>query len=442
MSNTPSTSSTEPVAIDTATLRTPQMKRILASSFLGSAIEFYDFLLYVTAASLVFQHIFFDNLPPAVAVFASFGTLAAGYVARPIGGIIFGHYGDRLGRKGALVVSMVMMGLATVVIGLLPTYAQIGVAAPILLVVLRVLQGIAVGGEWGGAVLIALEHAPGGRRGFAASFANLGAPAGAAMATAALGLATLLPADQFQDWGWRIPFLLSAGLLAVGLFVRLKVVESPLFQTFEKEAEKRRLPIIDVFAKHWRVVVLGVLVAMSQLTISGMASAWAVNVAVTAGADSTGVLTSKTLAAVAMFVATIVGARLCDRYGRRPILAIGIIAAILFAFPFVFLAQGGTVLSFAVAVFVAQGLQGFILGPLASFLSELFPTAVRFTGASLCFQGASAIGTGFTPLVAAALMTAGGTILLGSVWVAVLVLCLIAVFIAREGRTLDLSDIH
>ncbi|MFT4468631.1 MFS transporter [Arthrobacter sulfonylureivorans] len=424
-------------------LNSPQMRRILASSFLGSAIEFYDFMLYATAAAVVFSQVFFADLSPALATFASFGTLAAGYVARPLGGIVFGHFGDRLGRKGVLVVSMLMMGIATTIIGLLPTAAQIGTLAPILLVTLRIVQGLAVGGEWGGAMLIALEHAPGGKRGFAAAFANLGAPAGSLLAAGALSLATLLPEEQFFAWGWRIPFLLSIFLVTIGLFVRLKVVESPLFQKFNSEAEKRRIPIFEVFARHPKNLLLGTLAAMSQLTISGIASVWAVSYAVSQGAERTGVLNAKALAAIALFLMTLLSARLCDKFGRRPVIIAGISAAILFAYPLLLLVESGTVVGFTVAVMVGQGIQGIILGPLASFLAELFPTAVRFTGSSVCFQGASALGAGFTPVIASAVVAGGGGImLLGGVWIGVLALCLLAVVVATEGRRRNLADIR
>lgn len=428
--------------LEQESLNSPQMRRILASSFLGSAIEFYDFMLYATAAAIVFNHIFFVDLSPAMATFASFATLAAGYVARPLGGIIFGHFGDKLGRKGVLVVSMLMMGLATVTIGLLPSYAQIGVAAPLLLVTMRIIQGLAVGGEWGGAMLIALEHAPGGKRGFAAAFANLGAPAGSLLAAGALSLASLLPEEQFFSWGWRVPFLASIVLIALGMFVRLKVVESPLFKKFNNKAEERKLPIIEVLRNHPRNVVLGTLTAMSQLTVSGIASVWAVSCAVTQGADRTGVLNSKALAAIALFVMTLISARLCDRFGRRPVIITGIVSAIFFAYPLLLLVDSGTVAGFTIAVMVGQGIQGIILGPLASFLAELFPTAVRFTGSSIAFQGASALGAGFTPVVASALVaTSGGLMLLGGVWIGVLGICLLSVILASEGREKDLSKI-
>lgn len=433
-----------PGAAEDGTAGKKQMRRILASSFLGSAIEFYDFLLYATAAAIVFPTIFFEDLSPAMASFAAFGTLAAGYAARPLGGIVFGHFGDRVGRKGALVVSMLAIGFATLTIGLLPSTEQVGPVAVVLLLLMRILQGLAVGGEWGGAMLIAIEHAPGGKRGFAASFANLGAPAGSLLAAGAMLLATLLPDEEFFSWGWRIPFLASLVLVGIGMYIRLKVAESPLFQQFEVEAEHRRIPIVEVLTRHSRKVVLGLLVAISQLTISGMVAVWAVNFAVQNGAEKTGVLNAKTLSAIVLFLFTFITARYCDRFGRKPIMGIGIAAGIIFAYPMLLLVQSGSVLAFTIAIVVGQAIQGTILGPLAAFLAELFPTTVRFTGASLCFQGASTLGAGFTPVIAAALVaaTGGSVTLVGLAWIAVLALSLIALIKAPDGQKQALADIR
>lgn len=418
------------------------LRRVLASSFLGSAIEFYDFVLYATAAAIVFGHVFFTGLGPGLAAFASFGTLAAGYAARPLGGIVFGHFGDRLGRKRVLVVSMLTMGLATTLIGLLPSSAQIGAAAPALLIVLRVLQGFAVGGEWGGAMTIALEHAPGGKRGFAASFANLGGPAGAVLASGAVTLASLLPDRSFLSWGWRIPFLLSLVLVAVGLWVRSSVEESPLFRRFQAEAAERRMPLAEVFAGHSRQVVLGLFAGLAMFGMMGIATMWAVDFAVGHGADRTAVLNAKTWAAVLMFGATVGSALLSDRVGRKPVMIAGIVAMMAFAFPMLRLVGSGSALGYAVAVAVGQGLQGVVLGPYAAFLAELFPTRVRFTGASLCYQGASTLWAGFTPAIAASLVltAGGGTTLLGVVWIGALVVCLAAVLCTREGKGRDLPE--
>lgn len=418
------------------------MRRVLLSSFSGSVIEFYDFVLYVIAAAVVFPHVFFNNLSPTTATIASFVTLAVGYVGRPLGGVIFGHFGDKLGRKGVLVTTMLLMGISTMAIGLLPSSELVGATAPILLVICRVLQGVAVGGEWGGAMLIALENSPGAKRGFAASFASLGAPAGAMLATGSVSLASTLPQDQFLSWGWRVPFLVSFLLVLVGMVIRLKVSESPLFQSLDQEAEKRKVPILEVLRRYPLQAGLGIIVAISQLTIDGIATSWAVNHAVELGADRTTILNLKILGSIALLIAAIISARLSDRWGRRPPLIIGIVAALVFVFPMLNLIQTGTAGGFAVAVIVGQFIQGFILGPLAAFLAELFPTRLRFTGASLCFQTASALGSGFTPLIATSLVAVGGGIaVLGWVWLGVLAICLVAILVASESRTRDLSAI-
>lgn len=437
-----SRSATTASALPNESLNTKQMRRVLGSSFVGSAIEFYDFLLFATAAAVVFPVVFFPNTSPELAAFASFATLAIGYIARPLGGIVFGHFGDKLGRKGVLVTSMLMMGIATSLIGMLPPSSTIGAAAPILLVCLRLTQGLAVGGEWGGAMLIALEHAPGGRRGFAASFASLGAPVGAALATGSVALVSLLPDEQFYAWGWRLPFVSCIALVAIGLFIRLKVAESPVFAKLEKEAAKRRVPLVEVFSRSRRSLALGTLAALSQLTIDGVVTAWAVSYAVAAGADRTGVLNAKTCSALILFLTTLASARASDRYGRKPVMMVAIVLAMGAAYPILLLIQTGTVAGFAVGVGVGQAIQGLILGPLAGFLAELFSTATRFTGASICFQAASAIGAGFTPVVASAVIAATGSItVLGIGWTGVLLVCLVAVVASPEGRHRDLHTI-
>ncbi|MCZ4589287.1 MFS transporter [Rhodococcus opacus] len=437
-------SQAEPTAVDAIpdSLNTKQMRRILASSFLGSAIEFYDFLLYATAAALVFGTVFFADLGPGMAAFASFGTLAAGYVARPLGGVIFGHFGDRVGRKAVLVVAMLTMGIATTLIGLLPTTAQIGVVAPILLVALRVVQGLAVGGEWGGAVLMALEHAPARQRGFAASFANLGGPAGALLATLAVSAVTLLPDEQFLSWGWRIPFLLSIVLVLVGLVVRLKVAETPLFQNLEKAAESKKTPLMDVLTCYPRSLILALIAGTSIYTIQGLVTVWGVSHVVELGADKTGVLNAKALGAVAIVITTVIGARLSDRFGRRPVMLTGAIAAALTAYPILMLIDTGTVWGFTIAAVAAQAIQGVIFGPFGAFVAELFPTRMRYTGASLAFQSATTLGAGFTPAIAAGLMiVAGGSIVLvGTVWVLAFLVAAGAILLSREGRDSNLAD--
>lgn len=395
-------------------LNTKHMRRILASSFIGSAIEYYDFLLYATAAAIVFGQVFFTDLGPGMAAFASFGTLAAGYVARPLGGAIFGHFGDRVGRKTVLIVSMMTMGVATTLIGLLPTTAQIGVIAPILLITLRVVQGLAVGGEWGGAML---------------------------MATLAVSLFTLLPDGQFLAWGWRVPFLISIVLVTVGLVIRLKVSETPLFQQLEAKADSKKIPLTEVLTKHPKNLVLGIIAGTSVYTIAGMVTVWAVSYAVDAGADKTGVLNAKALAAFGMVITTMIGARLSDRFGRKPVMLTGVIAAAICAFPILWLVDSGTVVGFTVAVVLGQALQGLIFGPFGAFTAELFPTRVRYTGASLSYQSASTFGAGFTPAIAAGLLVIGGgsLTLLGSVWIVAFIAAAVAILLTKEGRTQDLA---
>lgn len=424
-------------------LNTKNMRRILASSFIGSLIEYYDFLLYATAAALVFNKVFFADAGPGFAAFASFGTLAAGYVSRPLGGAIFGHFGDRFGRKNVLVISMLTMGAATCVMGLLPGTAEIGVIAPVLLIVLRVVQGIAVGGEWGGAMLIALEHAPERKRGFAASFANMGAPAGAVLATLAVSAVTLLPDEDFLSWGWRIPFLLSAVLVVIGLTIRLKVAETPLFQQLEETAEEKKIPLLEVLGRNPKNLVLGIVAGISIYSLAGIVTVWAVSFAVEAGADKTGVLNAKAAAAAGMVVTVILSARLSDRYGRRSVMLFGVISAAVCAFPILWLVGSGTVWGYALAVVLGQALQGIIFGPFGAFTAELFPTRTRYTGASLAYQSASTFGAGFTPAIAAGLLAvSGGSLaLLGGAWICVFAASAVAIVLTREGRGRDLTTI-
>ncbi|GHD11116.1 MFS transporter [Zhihengliuella salsuginis] len=442
-----STTTSEP-ELKVPSLNSPQMRRILASSFIGSAIEFYDFILYATAASLVFNKVYFTELEPSVAIFASFATLAAGYLARPLGGIVFGHFGDKLGRKGVLVTSMLMMGIATTLIGLLPTTAQIGMAAPVILILLRVIQGLAVGGEWGGAMLMALEHAPKRRRGFAASFANMGGPAGAVLATLAVSAVSVLPEDQFLSWGWRVPFLFSIVLIGVGLIIRLKVAESPLFVALEDKAAEKKLPLSEVLTKYPKSVILGTLVGMSSYTVQGVMTVWAVSYVVeSASMDRTSVLLIKALGATLTVIGVWIAARYSDRIGRRPVMMIGIAAGALLALPIMWGLELGEIWIFMIALFLANGLvQAFIFGPFGAFTAELFPTRIRYTGASLVYQLSSTIGAGFTPMIVSALVivAGGGLWLAGAVWVGAFLVAALAMRGIREGKDkdLDAADMH
>lgn len=439
---TESTTMASQIAVPAETLNTKDMRRILASSFIGSAIEYYDFMLYATAASLVFDKVFFANLGPGFALFASFVTLAVGYVARPLGGLVFGHFGDLVGRKKMLVLSMLVMGAGTVAIGLLPATAQVGMVAPITLVVLRLIQGIAVGGEWGGAALMAIEHAPAKHRGFAASFANAGGPAGAILGTLGLSLFAALSGSQFLVWGWRVPFLLSAVLIGVGLVIRLKVAETPAFQRLEAASEKRRAPILDVLRHSKRAVLLGLAATTAFYVCQAMTTVWGVSVAVEAGADKNGVLNIKAAAAVLTLFMCFVSARLSDRLGRRRVLAFGALLGIVAAYPTVLLMTNGTLWGFAVAIVIGNGLvQGVLYGPIAAYVAEQFPTRHRYTGASLAYHSASMLGAGFTPMIITGLiLVAGGALWPVAVfWIAILLIAFLAVLSTPEGTRRDID---
>ncbi|MGO2139885.1 MAG: MFS transporter [Leucobacter sp.] len=417
-------------------MTTKDMRRVIASSFLGSMIEFYDFILYATAASIVFNKVFFADLPDGVALLASFGIFAVGYLARPLGGLVFGHFGDRHGRKNVLILSMVLMAGASILMGLLPPTATIGIAAPILLVLLRVLQGVAVGGEWGGAILIALEHAPKQSRGLAAGLANAGGPVGAVLATLMLGAFSRLPEEQFLSWGWRVPFLFSIVLLVVGLVIRLRVAETPMFQQLEAVSEKRRAPIVDVLRHHWRTVVVALVAVLAFTSTQGLMTVWGVSEAVGAGADKTAVLNWKAAAAIATVLFSIGAAKLSDRFGRRIIIITGCALGVVLAFPIIELLHTGTVWGFAVAIVLGNGLvQGLVYGPMAAFVAEQFPAKLRFTGASAAYQTASTIGAGFSPMIATSLTLAFSAVWPVAVfWIAVLACSAIAVFFTPEGK--------
>lgn len=424
-------------------LKTPEMRRILTSSFVGSAIEFYDFILYATASSIVFANLFFAGLGPGLSLFASFSTLAAGYLARPLGGVIFGHFGDKVGRKKALIVSMVMMGAVTVIIGLMPPTASIGMIAPASLFTLRIIQGIAVGGEWGGAALMALEHAPKARRGLAAAFANAGGPAGAILATLILSLTATLTGDSFVTWGWRLPFLLSAVLIVVGLVIRLKVSETPAFQQLEEESEERKVPLLTVFKNYKRQVLIALFATMTIYVTQGLTTVWGVSVAVAAGEDKSDVLNWKAVGALTTLIVTFIVARLSDRIGRkRSLIGAHVVAAAL-AVPIVLLIVSGELNQYAAAIILGNGIvQGLCYGPIAAYVSELFPPAVRYTGASVGYQLAAALGAGLSPMIASALILIPGVgaYLIGGVWALFAIVGAIAVMASRPFSESDLNS--
>ena len=400
----------------TAQPRTSIVK-VVAASMAGTTVEWYDFFLYGVAAAVVFPHVFFPAEDPAVGTLLALATFAIGFIARPVGGLVFGHYGDKIGRKKLLVVSLLMMGGATFLIGLLPGYDTIGLAAPLLLVLLRLVQGFALGGEWGGAVLIVSEHGDPAHRGYWASWPQAGAPGGQLLANGLLALLALFqPEDAFLSWGWRIPFLLSAVLVGIGLYIRLAVEESPVFRQAQREAEQKAaageretMPIIEVFRRYPREV------------LTAMGARFAENVsyyiftivvltylAKVLHAPSSFGLNAVLIGAAVHLVTIPVWGALSDRFGRRPIYLIGAVGVGVWSFVFFYLVDTGNFALTALAVCGGLIFHGAMYGPQAAFLSELFGTKVRYSGTSVGYQLASILAGGLAPIIGVWLFTTYG----------------------------------
>ncbi|WP_250035793.1 MFS transporter [Paractinoplanes maris] len=388
-------------------MKTPLVKVIFAS-LIGTAVEWYDFFLYGSAAALVFGTLFFPTSEPATGTLLAFGTYALGFVARPLGGIVFGHFGDRVGRKKMLVVSLMMMGLATIAIGLLPTYGTIGVAAPILLLVCRLAQGFAVGGEWGGAVLMAAEHGDDSRRGFWSSWPQAGVALGNLLATAVLWvLAAVQSEEAFNAWGWRIPFLLSAVLVMVGLWVRLSVEESPLFLAARSAMPARHQPLLEVVRRYPREVLLAMGMRLAENIAYYLFTVISITYLTTfagTSADRGMILSALVIGSVVQFfVIPLVGA-LSDRVGRRPLYLAGAVGVAIWSFVFFGLIGSRSEGWIIVAVVVGLLLHALMYAPQAAFFSELFGTSVRYTGASVGYQLASIFAGALAPIIALRLL--------------------------------------
>ncbi len=421
-------------------------RRAMWSSYLGSAVEYYDFLLYGIAATLVFPKVFFA-LDPKVATLASFATLAVGYVARPLGAIFFGHYGDRIGRKKMLMITLYLMGVSSFLMGLLPSYSMIGIAAPLALIVLRLVQGFAVGGEWAGATLLSMEHAGKKSRGFAASIVGSGAPSGAVMATLALMPFAAMAQDQFLTWGWRIPFLLSAVLVVLAAWLRSSVEETPDFLAMQEarkaEAQaqpqqKQEIPLLVVLRRYPGPLLNGVLGSLACLAMTTLTATFMINFAINVGghAQSTA-LGLLTVVNVVHIFAIPAFAILSDRIGRKPVMLAGAITGMVLIFPIFHLLTMGSpwalLLGLALANPVIHAMMG---GPLSAWLGEKFAADIRYSGMAVTFQVGSTISAGFAPLVATWLLMRGGgadPTMVGLFFIALCVVSIVAILFAPES---------
>lgn len=383
-----------------------ERRRAVASSFLGTTVEYYDFLLYGAAAGLVFPKLFFVGLEPGLALLLSYLTLFMGYISRPIGGLLFGHFGDKFGRKNMLVITLMIMGFVSIAVGLMPTAETIGIAAPIALTALRIIQGFAVGGEWAGAMLMSMEHSTTGKKGLGASLSMAGAPTGAVLATLVLALFANLPDETFMSWGWRVPFLLSAVVVVIGLFLRTRVSESPEFQEARRRGEVHTgLPLAVLFSNYKRELLLGSLAAAAPLFLQGLLAVHMVPFVVATGAMPQSTALLWLTASNALHVFTIpFFAWLSDRLGRKPVMAGGAVFSIIALWPMFMLFNTGDPLLAGLAFLVGNPLiQASMFGPVGAYLSELFDTGSRYSGVSGTYQMASVLGSGLAPIIGTAL---------------------------------------
>jgi MHS family shikimate/dehydroshikimate transporter-like MFS transporter len=416
----------------------PQGIRSVAfASSVGTIIEWYDFLIYGMAAALVFNKLFFPNIDPLLGTLASLGSYAVGFVARPLGGALFGHFGDRLGRKSVLMLTLVLMGLGTFLIGTLPTYNQIGIWAPILLITLRIIQGIGLGGEWGGAAVMVLEHAPAHRRGFYGSLVQVGFPLGLVIATLVFSAVSKLPEADIMSWGWRVPFLVSAVLVAVGMFIRSNVPESPVFENMKAHKEIAKSPVLDALSKHPKIFLVAIGLKISEVSWVYMLTVFVVVYATTTLKLPKSLILDAILIAALVEIITIpLFGYLSDVIGRRALYFLGTLFTVLFAFPLFWLLELRTPEAVILTVVIAMSLgHGLMFAPEATYFPELFGANVRYSGASIGFQVAAAIGGGFSPIIATALAGyMGGTKGVSIMLIILASITFVAALFARETK--------
>ncbi|QEW30325.1 MFS transporter [Erwinia billingiae] len=420
--------------------------KVMVASLVGTAIEFFDFYIYATAAVIVFPHIFFPQGDATVATLQSLATFAIAFVARPIGSAVFGHFGDRVGRKATLVASLLTMGISTVVIGLLPGYETIGVFAPLLLALARFGQGLGLGGEWGGAALLATENAPAKKRALYGSFPQLGAPIGFFFANGTfLLLSWLLTDDQFMQWGWRVPFVLSAVLVLVGLYVRLSLHESPVFAKVKKEKKQVKIPIGTLLSKHLKATIIGTFIMLATYTLFYIMTVYSMTYGTTPAPGGLGfprntMLWMLMLAVIGFGVMVPIAGLLADRFGRRKTMIV--ITLMIIAFSMIFPSMLGSGNQLMVMAFLLCGLSimGLTFGPMGALLPELFPTEVRYTGASFSYNLSSILGASVAPYIATWLAHTYGLFYVGIYLASMACLTLIALLASKETRHESLYD--
>jgi MFS transporter, MHS family, shikimate and dehydroshikimate transport protein len=414
-----------------------KLNSIVFASCLGTIIEWYDFLIYATAAALIFNKAFFPTFDPLAGTLAALGSYAVGFLARPLGGALFGHFGDRLGRKSMLVLTLFIMGLSTFCIGLLPTYASIGVLAPILLILLRIIQGIGLGGEWGGASLMVLEHAPADKRGFYTSFVQIGFPIGLVLATLVFALVSKLPDADFSAYGWRIPFLISIVLLAIGTFVRSRVPETPVFEGLKQRGGLSGNPFGEAVGKNTKTFFIAIGLKLSEVSWVYMLTVFVVVYATTKlGLPKPLMLDAVLYAALLELISLPLFGWLADKIGRRPMYIMGALFTIGFAFPLFWMLESKSTALIFTAVMIAMNFgHGMMFGPESCYFPELFGPGVRYSGASFGFQTSAAIGGGFAPIIATAMVGYfGGTTGVSIMMIVLALITLAAALAARETR--------
>ena len=424
---------------------TTSMGKIAFASFIGTAIEFYDFYIYGTAAALVLGGVFFPEATPLRGTLLAFATFAVGFAARPLGGIVFGHYGDRAGRKAMLIFSLLVMGVGTFLIGLLPGYAAIGITAPVLLVILRFLQGVGLGGEWGGAVLMATEHAPTDKRGFYSSFPQVGPAVGFLLSSGLFLLLTVsLSEEQFNAWGWRIPFLLSIVLVVIGLYVRVTIAETPIFKRAMETQTRARVPFLDMVRTYPIVLALtsgGILLAYVLFYII---TTFSLSYGTTLlGLPNSTVLYCTMIAVGLMGVGVPIFAVLSDKMGRRRLCLGAAVLAGLWAFPLFWLFNTGRPILIALGFSVGMIIFAMLYGPMGAFLPELYGTRLRYSGAAVSYNLGGVLGGALAPIIATQLLASTGASWAISVYIlAMAVVTFVSVFLLSETYLTDLSELR